>query len=152
MKAVIQRVTRAEVEINREKVNGPIGQGLVVMLGVIQGDTEAQAEFLAKKIVGLRIFNDENGRQNRSLLDVGGELLVISNFTLGADCSHGKRPFYGNAAAPDSANSLYGHFVTCAGRELGKPIITGEFGAHMEVTMTGDGPITIVLDTKELGK
>jgi D-tyrosyl-tRNA(Tyr) deacylase len=152
MKAVVQRVSYADVVINGEQKKGPIGTGLLVLLGVMEGDTESQAEFLAKKIAGLRVFSDENGKQNLSLQDVDGELMVISNFTLGADCRHGRRPFYAYSASPDTAQRLYEHFLQAAKKEPVKKVESGEFGAHMEIHMTADGPITLVLDTEELMK
>ena len=152
MKAVLQRVSSAEITINGEYSNGTIGQGLMVLLGVMEGDEEPQAEFLAKKIIGLRIFSDCNGKQNLSLQDVEGEILVVSNFTLGADCSHGRRPFYANAAAPDKAARLYRYFLECLQKEGPKRLVTGVFGAHMDISMTADGPVTVILDTKEVGK
>ena len=152
MRAVIQRVSSAEIIIDHQYSNGAIGQGLLVLLGVMQGDGKEQAEFLAKKIAGLRIFSDDAGKQNLSLQDVGGELLVVSNFTLGADCSHGRRPFYAQAARPEEAEALYEHFLACVRQEQKKPVVTGVFGAHMEIRMAADGPVTIWLDTETLGK
>ena len=152
MKAVIQRVSHAEVVVNGEYQKGEIGAGFLILLGVMNGDTVVQAEFLAKKIAGLRIFSDENGKQNLSLKEVGGQVLVISNFTLGADCRHGRRPFYAQAAAPDVAQALYDYFVDCVKQETVKKVITGVFGAHMDLHIEADGPVTIILDTQELGK
>lgn len=141
MRAVIQRVSRAEITIDHQETRH-ISQGLVVFLGVIKGDTEAQAEFMAEKVHGLRIFTDENGKMNLSLADVGGELLVVSNFTLGSDCKKGRRPSFDLAAPPEEAERLYRHFVEHA-KGLGiQKVETGEFGAHMDVfvPMTGPSP------------
>lgn len=151
MRAVIQRVSRAEITIDHQETR-EIGQGLVVFLGVMQGDTEAQAEFLAEKAQGLRIFTDENGKMNLSLEDIGGEMLVVSNFTLGTDCKKGRRPSFDMAAPPAEADRLYRHFVEHA-RGLGiRKVETGEFGAHMDVLCANDGPVNIIIDTERIGK
>ena len=151
MRAVIQRVSRAEITIDHQETRH-ISQGLVVFLGVIKGDTEAQAEFMAEKVHGLRIFTDENGKMNLSLADVGGELLVVSNFTLGSDCKKGRRPSFDLAAPPEEAERLYHHFVEHA-KGLGiQKVETGEFGAHMDVLCANDGPITLIIDTERIGK
>lgn len=151
MRAVIQRVSRAEITIDHQETRH-ISQGLVVFLGVIKGDTEAQAEFMAEKVHGLRIFTDENGKMNLSLADVGGELLVVSNFTLGSDCKKGRRPSFDLAAPPEEAERLYRHFVEHA-KALGiQKVETGEFGAHMDVLCANDGPITLIIDTERIGK
>lgn len=151
MRAVIQRVSRAEITIDHQETRH-ISQGLVVFLGVIKGDTEAQAEFMAEKVHGLRIFTDENGKMNLSLADVGGELLVVSNFTLGSDCKKGRRPSFDLAAPPEEAERLYRHFVEHA-KGLGiQKVETGEFGAHMDVLAANDGPVTIIIDTEKVGK
>ena len=118
----------------------------------MKGDSQAQAEFLAKKIMGLRIFCDENDKQNLSLQDIEGEILIVSNFTLGADCSHGRRPFYADSAPPQQAQELYHYFINCIEKEHPKKMITGVFGAHMDISMVADGPVTILLDTVQLGK
>lgn len=152
MKAVLQRVSSAGITIDREYSNGEIGQGLTVLLGVMEGDTKAQAEFLAKKICGLRVFSDEQGKQNLSLQDIDGEMMIVSNFTLGADCRHGRRPFYAQSAAPDIAEELYDYFISCVKQEAVKKVVTGVFGAHMDLHIEADGPVTIILDTQELGK
>ena len=152
MRAVIQRVSSAEIFIGHSDSNGAIGPGLLVLLGVMQGDGKEQAEFLAKKIAGLRIFSDDAGKQNLSVQDIGGERLVVSNFTLGAECSPGRRPVYAQSARPEEAEALYEHFLACLRREQPKPVVTGVFGAHMEIRMTADGPVTIWLDTEALGK
>ena len=131
MRAVIQRVGRAEITIDHWETRS-IGQGLVVFLGVMKGDTDKQADFLAEKVQGLRVFTDENGKMNLSLEDTGGELLVVSNFTLGTDCKKGRRPSFDLAAPPEEAERLYRHFVERA-RALGiRKVETGEFGAYME--------------------
>ena len=151
MRAVIQRVSRAEITIDHQETRH-ISQGLVVFLGVIKGDTEAQAEYMAEKVHGLRIFTDENGKMNLSLADVGGELLVVSNFTLGSDCKKGRRPSFDLAAPPEEADRLYRHFVEHA-KGLGiQKVETGEFGAHMDVLCANDGPITLIIDTERIGK
>lgn len=151
MKVVIQRVSRADVTIDHRE-NHAIGQGLVVLLGVMQGDGKEQAEFLAKKVAELRIFNDEQEKMNRSLLDIQGEALVVSNFTLSADCKKGRRPAFTAAAAPEQANALYEYFLECLRQQPLKSVQTGKFGAHMDLTLTNDGPITILIDTAEIGK
>lgn len=151
MRAVIQRASRAEITINYQETR-QISQGLVVFLGVMKGDTEAQAEFLAEKVQGLRIFTDENDKMNLSLQDVNGELLVVSNFTLGTDCKKGRRPSFDMAASGEEANRLYRHFVEHA-KSLGIPKVeTGEFGAHMDVLVANNGPVTIIIDTEKIGK
>ena len=149
MKAVIQRVQYATVKVDG-KLIGECAEGLMILLGVAEGDTQAQADALIKKIPLLRIFEDENGKMNLSCLDIGGEILLISQFTLCADCSHGRRPSFIGSAKPDVANDLY-EYVAQGLREAGvKSVQTGEFGADMKVELLNDGPVTIVLDTKEL--
>lgn len=151
MRAVIQRVSRAEITIDYRETRR-IEQGLVVFLGVMKGDTEAQADFLAEKIQGLRVFTDESGKMNLSLEDIGGELLVVSNFTLGSDCKKGRRPSFDLAAPPEEAEKLYLHFVERA-KNLGiKKVETGEFGAHMDVLVANNGPVTLIIDTEKIGK
>ena len=144
MKAVIQRVSHAAVSVDG-RTEGSIGRGFLILLGVTHGDTEAQAEKLAKKICGLRIFPDENGKTNLSLKDVGGELLVISQFTLYADCNKGYRPSFIQAAEPGEANRLYEYFTGLCRQEIEK-VDTGVFGAHMKVELENDGPFTLVLE------
>lgn len=151
MRAVIQRVHGAEITINHRE-NRKIGAGLVVFLCVMQGDTEKQADFLAEKICGLRIFTDENGKMNLSLLDIGGELLAVSNFTLGTDCKKGRRPSFDMAAPPAEAEALYLRFVAQVRAMKAHYVETGEFGAHMDVLVNNDGPITICIDTEKIGK
>lgn len=146
MRAVVQRVTNADVKIDG-RVNGKIDNGLLVLLGVGNGDTEEDMKYIADKIVKLRIFSDENDKMNLSLEDVGGSMLVISQFTLYGDCSHGRRPYFGNAMEPVGANEMYEKFVAYI-REQGIHTETGEFGADMKVLLTNDGPVTIILESK----
>lgn len=143
MKAVVQRCSRAEVRIDG-RVTGQIGRGLVVLLGVSRGDTDAEARSLAAKIAKLRIFPSERRPIDRSVLDVGGGALVVSQFTLCADTSKGNRPSFITAAPPEEADRLYEFFCSCL-CELGVPVATGEFGAMMDVELVNDGPVTIVL-------
>ncbi len=145
MRALIQRVSAARVEIAGATV-GEIGPGLMILVCAMQGDTEAQAEKLAAKIARLRIFRDDDGRMNRSVLDISGSALVVSQFTLAADTSRGNRPGFSAAAAPEDGKRLYEVF---AGRiqAQGVPVATGRFGADMAVTLTNDGPVTIMMDT-----
>lgn len=149
MKAVIQRVKYATVKVDN-KIIGECKQGFMILLGVIDGDTENDADKLIKKIPVLRIFEDENGKMNKSLLDIEGEILVVSQFTLAADCSHGRRPSFTASAPPDIANELYEYFVGKLKTAGVKSVQTGEFGADMAVELLNDGPVTIVLDSKEL--
>ena len=149
MKAVIQRVKYATVKVDN-KIIGECKQGFMILLGVIDGDTENDADKLIKKIPVLRIFEDENGKMNQSLLDIDGEILVVSQFTLAADCSHGRRPSFTASAPPDIANELYEYFVGELKTAGVKNVQTGEFGADMAVELLNDGPVTIVLDSKEL--
>ena len=146
MRAVVQRVTNADVKIDG-RVNGKIDNGLLVLLGVGNGDTEEDMKYIADKIIKLRIFSDENDKMNLSLEDVGGSMLVISQFTLYGDCSHGRRPYFGNAMEPVSANEMYEKFVAYI-KEQGIHTETGEFGADMKVSLTNDGPVTIILEIK----
>ena len=147
MKFVIQRVKKASVTVEGAVI-GQIGRGLLILMGAGNGDTEEMARKYAEKIVKMRIFEDENGKTNRSLADVGGELLVVSQFTLYADCKKGNRPNFLNAAPPEQATHLYEYFVECC-RELTGQVETGSFGAHMQVDLCNDGPFTIVLDSNE---
>ena len=146
MRAVVQRVTNADVKIDG-RVNGKIDNGLLVLLGVGNGDTEEDMKHIADKIIKLRIFSDENDKMNLSLEDVGGSMLVISQFTLYGDCSHGRRQYFGNAMEPVSANEMYEKFVAYI-KEQGIHTETGEFGADMKVSLTNDGPVTIILESK----
>ena len=146
MRAVVQRVAEARVDVAGE-VTGEMGPGLLVLLGVGHGDDEAAAGELLRKILTLRIFEDDEGRMNRSLLDTGGALGVVSQFTLFADTRKGRRPSYTDAAAPEVAAPLVDAFVALA-REQGVTVITGRFGAHMDVSLVNDGPVTLWLDTE----
>ena len=148
MRVVLQRVSFANVEINKE-IKGKCDKGFLVLLGVKQGDTEKEADFLASKVANLRVFSDENDKMNLSLLDIGGEALVISNFTLYADCSHGRRPSFINAEKPDKANELYEYFVSCLKKEI-PDVQCGVFGAYMQLDIRNDGPVTIVMDSEIL--
>ena len=145
MKAVLQRVSSAKVTVEG-KITGQTGPGLLALLGVGRGDTAAEAELLADKTAGLRVFEDDAGKMNRSLLDVLGGALVISNFTLYADVSHGRRPSFLEAAPPEQAKKLYEHFCRVLSAK-GVPVETGVFGADMQVSLVNDGPITIQLNT-----
>jgi D-aminoacyl-tRNA deacylase len=144
MRAVCQRVSRARVLVDGV-VHGAIGPGLLVLLGVARSDDHAEAERLAAKIAKLRIFHDERGKFDRSLVDIGGEALVVSQFTLIADTRKGNRPSFAEAASPEQAEALYSHF-TAALRSHGVPVETGVFAARMSVELVNDGPVTIVLD------
>ena len=147
MRALIQRVTHAQVGVENEIV-GVIDEGLVILLGVGENDGEAEAQQLADKIANLRIFGDDAGKFNRSLLDVGGAALVVSQFTLYADTRKGRRPSFVHAAHPDIAAPLVDHFCTML-RDLNIMVATGVFGAHMQVQLTNNGPVTIWLDTDD---
>ena len=149
MKAVLQRVKEASVTING-KLHSSIGEGLLILLGVGPDDGQPQIEYLARKIINMRIFYDEQGKFNHSLLDVGGEALVVSQFTLFADCKKGNRPSYGRAAPPDLANDVYEKFVSHLEGQLQGRVKTGVFAADMKVALLNDGPVTISLDTAEL--
>ena len=151
MIAVLQRVNRACVRVSGEVV-GEIGRGLLVWLGVTGEDTREDGEALAKKIAAHRIFTDENDKMNLSLTDVGGRALVVSNFTLCADYSHGNRPSFFAAAAPEAANEAYLLFCQALASHLGAPVARGEFGADMKIDMEADGPVTIVMDSRVLTK
>ena len=148
MRAVVQRVSRAEVRVDGE-TKGRIETGFAVLLGVAGGDGDAQAEWIARKIEGLRVFADENGKMNRDLAAAGGGVLLVSQFTLLADCRKGRRPSFVGAAPPEDADRLY-EVVARKLREGGVPVETGVFAAHMEVELVNDGPVTILLDTEDL--
>ena len=148
MRAVLQRVRSASVSIGGEAV-GKIGKGFLVLLGISPEDTEREGDFLLDKLLGLRVFEDEDGKMNRSLLDCGGALLVVSQFTLYADCRKGRRPSFTGAARPETAVPLYERFLAGA-RAAGVATECGEFGADMLVSLENDGPVTILLDTDEL--
>jgi len=147
MRAVIQRVTAAKVAIGGA-VKGAIGKGLLVLLAVEETDTEEDGEWLSGKIARLRIFDDENGVMNRSVQEVQGEVLVVSQFTLFASTRKGNRPSYSRSARPEIAVPLYERLVARMAQDLGKPVATGEFGAQMLVSLTNDGPVTILIDSK----
>lgn len=147
MRALIQRVTHADVVIDG-RTNGEIGKGMLVLLGVHGTDTQEDIDWLVKKVSQLRIFDDENGVMNRSVMDIDGEVLVVSQFTLYASTKKGNRPSYINAAVPDIAIPLYERFVADLSTTLSKPVPTGIFGADMKVSLLNDGPVTIMIDTK----
>jgi D-tyrosyl-tRNA(Tyr) deacylase len=147
MKVVIQRVSEASVTINNNVV-ADIKNGLLVLLGIVNEDTQEDINWLCNKIANLRIFGDENGVMNKSLLEVDGEVIVVSQFTLHANTKKGNRPSYINAAKPEVAIPLYESFVRQLEGSLGKQIQTGEFGADMKVQLVNDGPVTIIIDTK----
>ena len=145
MRAVLQRVTEARVEVAGQ-IAGEIGAGLLVLLAVARDDTTDDADYLAEKIANLRIFDDAEGKMNRSLLDTRGSMLVVSQFTLYGDVRRGRRPSYSDAAEPEKANQLYEYFVDRV-RSLGLKVETGLFQAMMKVTLTNDGPVTILIDS-----
>lgn len=147
MRALIQRVSRAKVEVE-ERVTGEIGPGLLILVCAMQGDTEAEAEKLAARIAKLRIFKDEAGKMNRSVSDIGGACLVVSQFTLAADTSRGNRPGFSSAAPPEEGNRLYMQFSNTL-RALGLAVANGEFGADMAVSLVNDGPVTIWMDSAD---
>ena len=146
MRALVQRVLEASVVVERRTV-ASIGPGLLVLCGVSPDDTEVERDWLARKIVSLRIFDDDAGVMNRSIVDTGGEIIAVSQFTLYASTRKGARPSYSAAAAPATAEPMFAGFVESLVRELGKPVPTGIFGAHMQVSLVNDGPVTIWLDT-----
>ena len=146
MKAVIQRVKSACVTVGG-RVTGEIGEGYMILLGVMEGDTEKHAELMARKTANLRIFTDEDDKMNKSILDVDGGALVVSQFTLCADVKKGNRPSFINSAKPDEAEALYEYFMKCLRDNGVKQVERGEFGAHMEVSLVNNGPVTILYDT-----
>lgn len=148
MRVLIQRVKNASVTIEGT-VQGRIEQGLLILLGVCEGDTAQDAAYLAEKCTGLRIFTDENDKMNLSCADIGGGLLIVSQFTLYGDCKKGKRPNFMRAARPETAIPLYEHFIAQC-RSSGLPVETGIFGADMQVSLVNDGPVTIWMDTAEM--
>ena len=150
MKALLQRVSEAKVTVN-SKIIGEIGKGWLILLGVGKGDSDAEIPKLSEKILGLRLFSDTDGKFNHSVQDVGGQILVVSQFTLFADCSRGRRPGFSNAAPPDVAKDLYERFVAEL-RKSGFMVATGEFGADMKVALVNDGQVTIMLDSLEFSK
>ncbi|MFZ5753461.1 MAG: D-aminoacyl-tRNA deacylase [Bacillota bacterium] len=148
MRAVVQRVAKSSVTVEN-RITGSTGRGLVVLLGVAQGDQEADARYLAEKIVNLRIFEDKEGKMNLSLKDIQGEILVVSQFTLLGDCRQGRRPSFTEAAPPVDAERLYNYFVELVNQQ-GIPVATGVFQAHMQVEIINDGPVTMLLDSRKL--
>lgn len=147
MRAVIQRVTEASVKVDG-KVTGAIKEGLLILVGIEDADTQDDIEWLTKKIVGLRIFNDENGVMNLSVMDIGGGLLAVSQFTLMASTKKGNRPSYIRASKGDYAEPMYEKFCQALEKESGKKVEKGKFGADMKVSLLNDGPVTIIMDTK----
>ncbi len=147
MKVCIQRVNRAKVSASGQSV-GEIGHGMVVLLGVAAGDTEADLRYLAEKTAGLRIFDDAQGKMNLSVQEVGGSMLVVSQFTLLGDCRRGRRPSFDAAAPPELAEGLYEQFVAAV-KAKGIPVATGRFRQQMEVELVNDGPVTILIDSRE---
>ena len=148
MRAVIQRVERASVSVEGE-IRGQIGAGFLVLIGVEEGDGDADFRYIAEKVPNLRVFEDEQGKMNRSLLDVGGELLAVSQFTLLGDARGGRRPSFITAARPETADPMYERLVA-DWRARGIRVETGVFGAHMKVSLVNDGPVTLILDTEQL--
>jgi len=146
MRAVVQRVSRAAVSVGGKSI-GAINCGFVVLLGVAAGDTAEDALYLAQKIAGLRVFEDDQGKMNRGLAEVGGKMLVVSQFTLLGDCRKGRRPSFDKAARPETARALYGAFVAAVG-ELGIETATGRFQEHMLVELVNDGPVTLLIDSR----
>lgn len=145
MRVLVQRVARASVTVNGEAV-AAIGRGLLLLAGIRAGDTEAELAWMANKCAALRIFGDESGKMNRSVLDIGGEVLAVSQFTLYGDAQGGNRPGFTDAARPEVAKPLFERFVALLAQKLGKPVPTGEFGADMQVELVNDGPVTIWLE------
>jgi D-tyrosyl-tRNA(Tyr) deacylase len=146
VRAVLQRVTEARVRVAGEVI-GATGPGLLVLVGVTQSDTPEQARWLAEKIVGLRVFNDDDGKMNRSVADIGGGVLIVSQFTLYGDCRKGRRPSFIDAAPPEIAIPLYEAFIAAV-RSEGVPVVTGRFGAMMQVELVNDGPVTLIVESK----
>ena len=149
MKAVIQRTAYCRVTVDGRET-GSIQKGLLVLLGVSDSDTEKELDYLAEKIIGLRIFEDEQGKMNLSLADVGGELMVVSQFTLYGDCRKGRRPSFIGAGKPEHANAMYEKFIQKAQQLNVAKVAHGEFGADMKVELLNDGPVTLILDTDEI--
>lgn len=149
MKAVVQRVSNASVTIDNSKV-AAIGSGLLILLGIVDDDTQEDIQWLTRKIANLRIFEDDNGVMNRSLIEVDGEAIVVSQFTLHASTKKGNRPSYIKAAKPDVAIPLYENFIKQIEEDLSKKVQTGQFGADMKVQLINDGPVTIIIDSKNV--
>ena len=149
MKFVIQRVLKADVKVD-EKICGKINQGFLVLIGITHNDNEKIAEGMINKLLKLRVFNDENGKMNKSIKDIDGELLLVSQFTLYANCKRGNRPDFLNAAKPDFANELYEFIIDKCKNEI-QNVQTGIFGADMKVELVNDGPVTIILDSEDIG-
>ena len=151
MRALVQRVSHASVTIDG-RIHGQIGQGFLVLLGITDGDTVDDAVYLADKTVKMRVFTDENDKMNRSLEDIQGDMLIVSNITLSADMKHGRRPDFSRSASPSEALRLYNYFVEqVKNQPIGK-VCTGEFGAHMHISVENDGPVNIIIDTERIGK
>ena len=148
MRAVIQRVSKASVTVASE-IAGEIGPGLLVLLGIHKDDQEQEIKWMVEKIINLRIFEDENGKMNRSLIDTNGAMLVVSQFTLYGDCRKGRRPGYSSAAPPETANTLYQQFIEAVAQK-DIPVASGRFQAHMDVELVNDGPVTLLLDSARL--
>jgi D-aminoacyl-tRNA deacylase len=149
MRLLIQRVSEASVRVDG-RVTGEIGRGLLVLVGITHDDTEMIEDRMVEKLVKLRIFSDDEGKMNKSVIDVGGGVLAVSQFTLYADAKNGNRPSYTNAARPEHAAPAFDRFVAKLAAKLGKPVATGVFGADMKVSLVNDGPVTIWLDSAEL--
>lgn len=151
MKAVLQRVSVAKVEVD-EKTVGKIEQGIVALIGIGQNDTEKELEFMAEKISTLRIFEDSNFKMNKSLIDVGGGILIVPNFTLYSDLSHGRRPYFSGGASFNNATKLFDKFIEIIKKTPVKKVESGIFGADMKLSLLNDGPVTIIMDTEEIMK
>ena len=147
MRVVIQRVGHARIRIQKNEER-TIGPGMLILLGIEENDTAKDCDWLCSKISNLRIFDDENGKMNHSLMDVGGDIMVVSQFTLHASTKKGNRPSWIRAAAPDKAEPMYHSFIQTLTQHTGKEIVTGEFGAYMEISLLNDGPVTLFIDTK----
>ena len=147
MRTIIQRVTKASVTIDKKKV-AKINTGMLILLGIVDQDTKEDINWLTNKLVNLRIFADENGVMNKSLIDINGDVIVVSQFTLHANTKKGNRPSYIKAAKPNFAIPVYQEFVKQLERDLGKKVATGQFGADMKIELVNDGPVTILIDTK----
>jgi D-aminoacyl-tRNA deacylase len=147
MRAVVQRVEKSSVRVDADVI-GEIGTGLLVLLGIAQTDETGDADYICNKVSNLRIFEDDNGKMNRSVIDINGEILVVSQFTLLGDCRKGRRPSFIEAAGPEQANLLYKYFVDGV-KKMGIPVATGKFQAMMSVSLINDGPVTLILDSKE---